>query len=94
MNDVLKFNIKANGFYSSLPYVAMWISTISFGLISDFCIKRNFISLTKSRKLYTTLSFTVPGIFLIAASFSGCNKVVAVTMFCFAMGMLNSFSVS
>jgi MFS transporter, ACS family, solute carrier family 17 (sodium-dependent inorganic phosphate cotransporter), other len=86
MNDVLKYNIKSTGLFSSLPYVAMWICTISFGYISDYCIKRNYISLTKSRKLYTTLSFTVPGLFLVAASFSGCDRTLATIMFCFAMG--------
>ncbi|CRK93649.1 CLUMA_CG007178, isoform A [Clunio marinus] len=91
MSDVLKFNVKQNGFYSSLPYVAMWISTMIFGVISDWCIAKEYIGITNSRKLYTTLSFTVPGIFLVFASFVGCDRILAVTLFTVAMGFMGAY---
>lgn len=91
MADVLKFNVKENGFYSSLPYVAMWISTLIFSVISDWCITKKYLGITNSRKLYTTLSFTVPGIFLVFASFVGCNRVLAVTLFTVAMGFMGAY---
>lgn len=91
MSDVLKYNIKENGFYSSLPYVAMWISTMIFSVISDWCINKNFIGITNSRKLYTTLAFSIPGAFLVAASFGGCNRTVAVTLFTVAMGFMGAY---
>ena len=53
MADVLKFNIKENGFYSTLPYIAMWIMSIIFGTLSDFMLKRKWMSLTASRKIFT-----------------------------------------
>lgn len=91
MADVLKFNVKENGFYSSLPYVAMWICTMIFSVISDFCINKNYLNITNSRKLYTTLSFTVPGLFLVAASFGGCNRFVAVSLFTIAMAFMGAY---
>ena len=91
MSDVLKYNIKQNGFYSSLPYVAMWISTMIFSVISDWCINKKFIGITSSRKLYTTLSFSVPGVFLVAASFGGCDRILAVTLFTVAMGFMGAY---
>ena len=91
MSDVLKFNVKENGFYSSLPYIAMWISTMIFSIISDFCVNKNYIGITNSRKLYTTLSFTVPGLFLVAASFGGCNRLVAVSLFTIAMAFMGAY---
>lgn len=91
MADVLKFNVKENGFYSSLPYVAMWISSMIVSVISDWCIKKKLIDVTISRKLYTTLSFTFPGIFLVAASFGGCNRLVAVTLFTIAMAFMGAY---
>jgi ACS family sodium-dependent inorganic phosphate cotransporter len=91
MADVLKFNIRENGLYSTLPYVAMWIMSILFGTISDWTLSKGYISLTSSRKLYTTLSFTVPGVFLVIASFSGCNRMIAVLMFTIAMGFMGAY---
>jgi ACS family sodium-dependent inorganic phosphate cotransporter len=91
MADVLKFNIKQNGLYSTLPYVAMWIMSILFGTISDWCLTKGYISLTKSRKIYTTLSFTIPGVFLVIASFSGCDRMIAVLFFTIAMGFMGAY---
>lgn len=91
MADVLKFNVKENGLYSSLPYVAMWITTMIGSVISDHIIKKGYIGITNSRKLFTTLSFTFPGIFLVLASFGGCNKTVAVTLFTIAMAFMGAY---
>lgn len=91
MADVLKFDIAKNGLFSSLPYVAMWIMSILFGILSDWMIKKKILNVTTCRKVFTTVSFTFPGIFLVSASFSGCNRAAAVTMFCFAMGFMGAF---
>lgn len=91
MADVLKFNIKENGLYSTLPYVAMWIMSILFGSFSDWMLTKKWLSITNSRKLFTTLSFTIPGIFLVVASFSGCNRMLAVSMFTIAMGFMGAY---
>lgn len=91
MSDVLKFNVKENGLYTSLPYLGMWITTMVCSVISDWCINKGYVSITNSRKIYTTLSFTFPGIFLVAASFSGCNKTLAVAMFTVAMAFMGAY---
>lgn len=91
MSDVLKFNVKENGLYSSLPYVAMWITTMICSIISDWCVNRKLIGITNSRKLYTTLSFTLPGIFLVLASYGGCNRFVAVSLFTVAMMFMGAY---
>ena len=91
MSDVLKFNVKENGFYSSMPYVAMWICTLIFSVISDYCINKKYLGITNSRKLYTTLSFTFPGVFLVAASFGGCNRALAVSLFTISMAFMGAY---
>lgn len=91
MADVLKFNVKENGLYTALPYLGMWITTMICSVISDWCINKKYIGITWSRKLYTTLSFTFPGLFLVAASFSGCNRTVAVAMFTIAMVFMGAY---
>lgn len=55
MNDVLRFSIKKNGLYTSLPYCFMWIVGICTGFLSDYLIKRDLLGITKSRKLFTAI---------------------------------------
>jgi hypothetical protein len=55
MSDVLRFPIKENGLYSSLPYAAMWIVSIGLGFVSDWMIANKHINITNSRKLWTTV---------------------------------------
>jgi ACS family sodium-dependent inorganic phosphate cotransporter len=55
MSDVLRFPIKQNGLYSSLPYLAMWLVSIGLGFVSDWMISNKYINITNSRKLWTTV---------------------------------------
>lgn len=55
MNDVLKFSIKQNGLYSALPYVTMWVVAQATGFLSDFLINRQYLNITNSRKMFTTI---------------------------------------
>lgn len=55
MNDVLKFSIKENGLYSSLPYVCMWVVAQTTGFISDWMIVNKHMSITNVRKLFTAI---------------------------------------
>lgn len=55
MADVMQFSIKANGLYSSLPYIMMWIFSISSGFVGDWLMTRNILSITNTRKLMTAI---------------------------------------
>lgn len=55
MNDVMRFSIKKNGLYTSLPYACMWAVAICTGFLSDYLIKRSKISVTNSRKTFTSI---------------------------------------
>lgn len=91
MNDVLRFSIKKNGLYTSLPYLFMWIVGISTGFLSDYLIKRNRLSITVSRKLFTSIAAIGPAIFIILASYAGCNRGLVVAMFTLGMGFMGTF---
>lgn len=91
MNDVLRFSIKENGLYTSLPYLFMWIVGISTGFLSDYLIKRNHLSITLSRKLFTSIAAIGPAIFIIFASYAGCNRGLVVAMFTLGMGFMGTF---
>lgn len=53
MNDVLLLPVKENGLYSALPYLVMWIVSVTMGFLSDWLIVRDYLSITNARKLFT-----------------------------------------
>lgn len=91
MDNVLKFNILKSGFYSSLPSLSMWIISLSSGCLADLLINRGIFSITFTRKLFTTFGKVAPGIFMMAASYVGCNKIAAVMFFVLMMGSMGTY---
>lgn len=91
MNDVLRFSIKKNGLYTSLPYVVLWCVAICTGFLSDFLIRRKYLGITNSRKLFTSIAAIFPGIFILMASYAGCDRVAVVAMFTLGMGFMGTF---
>jgi MFS family permease len=91
MSGVLKFNIKENGLYSALPYVLMWVVSLGSGAVGDYTIKNGIQSVTNSRKMFTTIASFGPSVFILAASFAGCDRTLAVTFFVLAMGCMGTY---
>uniref|UniRef100_A0A6P4FJU2 Sialin isoform X2 n=1 Tax=Drosophila rhopaloa TaxID=1041015 RepID=A0A6P4FJU2_DRORH len=91
MADVLRFSIKANGLYSSLPYVTMWIMSLASGCVADQMIKRNCMSTTNTRKIMTGLAAFGPAIFMVGASYAGCNRGLVVALFTISMGLMGTY---
>ncbi|XP_049869092.1 putative inorganic phosphate cotransporter [Pectinophora gossypiella] len=90
-SDVLKFNIKETGLISAFPYIAMYIFSFVFAGLCDLCIRKKWHSITTGRKIYTTLSATIPAILIILASYSGCDRLEAVTLFIVSMAFMAGF---
>lgn len=55
MAEVLHFDVKENGIWSSVPYVLMWIVSMSSGWVCDWIIHRGYLSITYARKVFTTI---------------------------------------
>ncbi|XP_055916913.1 putative inorganic phosphate cotransporter isoform X2 [Eupeodes corollae] len=91
MADVMQFSIKQNGIYSSLPYLMMWIVSLLSGVFSDWLITKDIIRITKSRKMFTSIAAIGPAIFIVAASYAGCNRLAVVVCFTIAMGLMGTF---
>lgn len=91
MSDVLKFSIKEMGIYSSLPYALMWIVSLLSGVLSDYIQQKGLISVTNSRKLFTSLAAIGPAIFIVAASYAGCDQILVVALFTIAMGIMGAY---
>ncbi|GLV45086.1 Dietary and metabolic glutamate transporter [Carabus blaptoides fortunei] len=91
MSEVLKFNIKDNGILSSLPYIVMWIMSMLSAWLCDWLIDRNTVTVSFARKLFTTIASIGPAVFIIAASYAGCDKITVVALFCIGMGLMGTF---
>ncbi|XP_011496713.1 PREDICTED: sialin-like [Ceratosolen solmsi marchali] len=91
MSSVLKFSIQDNGYYSSLPYLCMWFCSVLTSWGADWLIIRGHLSTTNVRKLGTTIASVGPGLFIIAASYAGCDQMSVVILFTIGMTLMGTF---
>ncbi|XP_022170729.1 putative inorganic phosphate cotransporter isoform X2 [Myzus persicae] len=87
MKQVLHFNIKANGTYSSLPYLAMWVFSMVASHIADMMISSERFTHTVTRKIVNTIGQFGPAIALIAASYTGCDPYLTVAILTVGVGL-------
>lgn len=87
MKQVLKFSIKTNGFISSLPYLAMWLFSLSISCVADWLISSNRFSVTHTRKIINSIGQYGPAVCLIIASYTGCNRVLTVALLTMGVGL-------
>lgn len=53
MQDVFHTTVLKNGFYSSFPFIVMWICSTGGGFLCDYMINNNYITVTNARKALT-----------------------------------------
>lgn len=76
-----------NGFFSALPYVAMWIFSIGISFVADYMIYSNRFSHTVTRKIVNSIGQYGPAICLVIASYTGCDRALTITMLTIGMGL-------
>ncbi|XP_075977489.1 putative inorganic phosphate cotransporter [Anticarsia gemmatalis] len=86
MSGVLGVDIKRNGVYSSLPYLAMYLMALPFGYLADFASNRKLMKLVNIRRTANTIGMVVSGGFLLAFSMVN-NTALAVTFLILSLGM-------
>ncbi|XP_075232253.1 putative inorganic phosphate cotransporter [Lycorma delicatula] len=91
MSSMLKYSAAKNGFLSSLPFLAMWITAIVSGWISDFLTSREILSVVVVRKLLTLISQVGPGFGCLFAVYAGCHRILVVALFTIGMGLMGPF---
>lgn len=92
MSSVLKYSITSNGFVSALPYLVMWFCSIGSSWLADRMIVKGVMSRTNVRKLGTTIASIGPGVFIIAASYASCDRVLVVALFTIGMAMMGMYT--
>lgn len=77
MKNVLGFSIQANGVLSGTPFLCSYLSSVVFCWIADDLVKRNVMSLTNVRKVFTAISQIIPGLL---ALFIGYSTDIVITL--------------
>lgn len=85
MNEVLKFDIKANGLFSAIPYIVFWLFINIGGVTADALRKRGWKTKDVRKIIFGIGSFS--GILLIALGYISCdNPYLAVAVLSVATG--------
>jgi ACS family sodium-dependent inorganic phosphate cotransporter len=102
MDEVLHFNIKENGWFSSLPFFGKFLYLLDSTLLDDFSAsyfgavifthvadkwrKSRKYSLITIRKLFTSISFWIPCLLYLIQVFWGYDRIVSILAFIFCQG--------
>ncbi|XP_028173317.1 putative inorganic phosphate cotransporter [Ostrinia furnacalis] len=88
MNRVLGFEIKSNGVLSALPYLAMYALSFPMGAMTDLILKKQWLSVSHTRKLFNSIGLWGPAVALIGLSYTPAdNMVLAVAMLTISVGI-------
>lgn len=72
LKEVLRFDIKSNGLYSMIPYLAFWVMISLAGMFADLLIEREILTIKWTRKLFCAIGQCVPAAFLIGLGYMTC----------------------
>ncbi|KAJ2948839.1 hypothetical protein O0L34_g5766 [Tuta absoluta] len=78
MAKVLGVDIKSNGVITAIPYVAMFVVSFPFGYLSDLALRKNWLSLTASRKISNSVGYYGPALALLGLAYVPGGNVLAV----------------
>lgn len=81
-----------NGFLNSLVYIAISVSMLFFGYLSDLIEKRSKLSKNFSRKLFESISQFGPALCLTLVPIIGYNYIIVVTLFILSMVLYGAFA--
>ncbi|XP_046434163.1 putative inorganic phosphate cotransporter [Neodiprion fabricii] len=88
MSSVLKFSVQSNGLLSALPYLVLFLVSISSSWLADWLIKTERLSRTNVRKIFASFALATSAVCIIAASYAGCDRIVVTILFTIGVGMM------
>lgn len=80
MDQILHFDIQSNSALSALPYFTAWIMGILCCSFADWLLKKNYISLLNSYRLWNSVGSIIPSLGLIGVAYVGCNGTWVMVM--------------
>ncbi|XP_028173068.1 putative inorganic phosphate cotransporter isoform X3 [Ostrinia furnacalis] len=87
MKKVLGVDIKSNGMLSALPYLAMYLLSLPFGVMVDYVIRKNWLSLSAARKVSNSIGYYGAATALIVLCYVPPSITAAATLFTIAVAL-------
>ena len=75
-----------NAILSATPYLISCILSYPASLIADWLLFNNHLSVTRTRKLFATLTLLLPAMAFTCLAFAGCDSVLVMACLCVATG--------
>ncbi|XP_065897728.1 sialin-like [Dysidea avara] len=88
LNQTLCLDIQKNGLYSAIPYMCMAVVSLSCGQVTDLLRQHKVVTTTVIRKINTTVSMIIPGIFLLLCGYYGSTTKWAIVFLSLAIGFI------
>ncbi|VEN35352.1 unnamed protein product [Callosobruchus maculatus] len=76
LNKVMGIDMRSNGMLSAAPYLASFVFSFIFGILSDYLINRGCISRGTARKIFNSLGTCVPAAALVSLGFLDAEATV------------------
>lgn len=86
LHAIFNFDNKQNGLVSALPYLTMWMLSFPTSYVSDWVLRKGWVSTGNSRKICNSIGHCIPGIALIALGYvDRSHTVLAVSILVIAV---------
>jgi len=86
MKNILYFDMKHNALLAGLPYLVMWLVSMTSSILIDYLIAKNYLPTTMARKIANSVATVGPALALLGASFAGCDPILAMALLTLAVG--------
>lgn len=81
MKNIIGVDIQTNGFLTGAPFLCSYVASVIFCWAADWMMKRQTMSLTNIRKLFTVLSQVFPGLLALLICYSNDFVTILVIWF-------------
>ncbi|XP_077288067.1 putative inorganic phosphate cotransporter [Arctopsyche grandis] len=94
MKMALGINMQQSGFYSSLPFIAMWVFAMFMSIVADYLINKKIFTVTTTRKICNTIGTWGTGLVLVILSYiPTSNVMMCVTVLTIGVGISSAYNV-
>ncbi|KAL9881863.1 major facilitator superfamily transporter 10 isoform 2-T2 [Glossina fuscipes fuscipes] len=73
MNNILHYDIESNALLNAVPYLTSWLMGIACSSLADWMLRKRYISLINSYKLWNSIASIIPSLGLIGIVYVGCS---------------------
>ncbi|KAL7642843.1 UNVERIFIED_CONTAM: hypothetical protein RMT77_006131 [Armadillidium vulgare] len=85
MNSIIGVNIKANGFLSSLPFLARYLGSNAISWFVNYSMKKSKWTKKTWQRICTAAGHWCTGLCILLVGYVGCNPVATLCLFSLAM---------